>query len=542
MAAPLTSINARLTPSAPIEITFGAQPIQTGVKITTIFGHMASSPGIGVPYQAYQVINVGDANAAKLEVDALAGSGSQIGKMAAAFVNANELIGSSNFPAFRVVLIPFGVNNFGPNQEALAAVQALRSDTFVSCYPAGDSVNLGILLPFVQSISGPDGDLQGQFGSFGVWGSIDSLATAAAYDINSKYAIVAFMPDSNTASVSGITGTTTSGSPVLSAIVAAPIVVTGSVSSGLTTITGISSTAGIYVGATITGTDIAVGSVVEQVLPTSIVMSMMATGSAGPESISFQNVPATAGINPGAAISGTGIPANSTVLSVTANSITISQNASASGGSVAFTITNQISQNPEIIACAHAAAMMASAFPYNPLQGVVLGGIIPPQKLSDRIVVSAAGSSEAALVAGLSPLYVQPGNTVALLRTRTTWVLNGLIPTTAYFDWQDLVTLNDFREDCFQITQNPPFNNNPGGTKASQFTANLLRDEILRIAKQFEDLGAFQAVLSLAPQFVVSPSTVQRGRFDFKIPVNVLPGLYVIAGNIQAVTTFDFTL
>lgn len=539
--APLTNIGARLTPSAPIEITFGQQPIQTGVKFATLFGHMAASPGIGTPYQVYEVQNFGNAAAALLEVENLAGVGAQIAEMAAAFINANALSGGSNFPNFRVVLIPNSVSNFGPNIEAITAVTNLRSDMLVSCYPAGDSSNYAILNNFAIQISGPDGDLVSQFGSFGVYGSIDSLAVAEAYDLNSKFAIVAFMPDSNTAAVSGVTGTTVIGSQVISSVAAAPISISGTLTSGETSVTGITSTAGIYPGAQITGTGIPSNTTVEQVLSTSLIISNMATAS-GAESLSVQNVPATAGIYPGAEISGTGIPGGSVVVSVTASSITINQAATAAGSSVALTIQNVISQNPEILACAQAAVMMASAFPYNPLQGVVAGGILPPAKQSDWIVVSAAGSSETALQSGLSPMYVQPGNTVALLRTRTTWTMNGLIPVTAYFDWQDLVTLNDFREDVFEISQNPPFNNNPGGTKDSQFVANLFKDEVIRLAKQFEDEGAFQAVSSLAPQFIVQNSTLQRGRFDFQIPVNVLPGLYVIAGNIQAVTTFDFTL
>jgi hypothetical protein len=111
---------------------------------------------------------------------------------------------------------------------------------------------------------------------------------------------------------------------------------------------------------------------------------------------------------------------------------------------------------------------------------------------------------------------------------------------TAYFDWQDLVVLNDFREDCYLITQNPPFNNNPGGTKASQTIANLLKDEILRQAQDYEDQGAFQGVQTNAPLFLVQPSSTSRGRFDFKIPVNVIPGLMVIAGNIEAVSGANF--
>jgi hypothetical protein len=71
----------------------------------------------------------------------------------------------------------------------------------------------------------------------------------------------------------------------------------------------------------------------------------------------------------------------------------------------------------------------------------------------------------------------------------------------------------------------------------------LLKDEVLREAQVFEDVGMFQGVKTLAPLFKIQPSTTSRGRFDFKIPVNVLPGLTVIAGNIQAVSDLgNFTL
>ena len=78
--------------------------------------------------------------------------------------------------------------------------------------------------------------------------------------------------------------------------------------------------------------------------------------------------------------------------------------------------------------------------------------------------------------------------------------------------------------------------------KASATIAALLKDEILRQALVFENAGAFQGVKYLADQFQVAPSTTMRGRFDFKIPVNVIPGLYVIAGNIQGVIDGDFTV
>ena len=470
----LTNIADRLTPSVPMEITFAAQPLATGVKVTTLFGHKAATGATAPDYFVHNVTNVGDPAVCLSEVNALAGAGSQIGAMASAFVKANSSVSSArNFPAFRVVLLPYAELHFGSAQEALVAIQGMRSDMLVSCYPASDATNLATLLTFAQLISGIDRDLQGQFGTFISVGSIDSATAQEAYAINSRQVIVHGMPDSNTAAVTGVTATTTIGSNILSAA---------------------SNTAGIY---------------------------------------------------PGAQISGTGIPSGSVVQSVNLTTITISNAATATGTLIALTIQNVVSQAAEIIAASCSAVMMQSAFPYNPAQGLTIGGLVPPQILSDRVQINPNGTSEALLRAGISPLYTQVGGTVGFIRTRTTYVLlpDNVTAVTSYFDWQDLVLLYDFREDCYLITQNPPFNNNPGGSKASKTIAGFLKDEILRLAQEYEDENAFQGVKTLAPQFIVQPSTSSRGRFDFFIPVNVIPGLMVIAGNINAVSGLsDFTL
>lgn len=463
----LTNIANRLTPSSPLELTFGAQPLATGRKFATLIGHMTSGGGEGLPYGAYDILNVGDSKNAKIEVDLLAGTDSQIGKMAEAFVKANQQVsGSRNFPAFRVVLLASTDTSFGSADEALDAIKLLRNDMIVSCYPASNSAALAKLVALAQSISGVDRDLTGQFGTFISVASLDALATQLAYAINKREVICHAFPDTNTAAVVGVTASTTSGSNIL---------------------TLVSSVVGLYKGAS---------------------------------------------------VSGTGIPAGSVVESFSKTKIVLTKNATATGSTIALTIQNLQSQAVEIVAAACAAAMMQSAFPYNPLQQVAIGGLIPPQKSSDRIIIDPAGSSEAALVAGLSPLYVQPGNVVGFIRTRTTYNLlpDAVTAVTAYFDWQDLVVLMDFREICYQITQNPPFNNNPGGTKASVQVAAKLKDEVLRNAYNFETLGAFQNVALSAKFFQVEISTTSKGRFDFKIPVEVIPGLYVIAGNIQAVS------
>ncbi len=501
---------------------------------------MAASGGTGTPYQVYNVINVGDPDVAQTEVDALAGTGSEVGKMTKKFVQGAAIIG--NFPPFRVVLIPFAETHFGPSNEAITAVKFIRSDLFVSCYPTEDSTNRTTLQALVALLNGVDRDLNGQFGSFAIYASLEDLQTQLAFNVNDRTAIAVPLPDSNTALVP-IMGTVTSASPIITAITQPALTPTADTTSGSPDLTNVSDTDGIYPGAAITGVGIPVNTTIRSISGTTIVMSANATATASTESVSIVNLP-TAGIYPGAQLSGTGIPANTTVQSVAAATLTMTQNASSTHSSEAISAQNVISQSSAEVASANAGGMAALSFPYVPLQGVICGGLIPPRKSSDWIVVDPAGASEAALQAGLAPLVISAGATVLFLRTRTTWVTqaDNVTPVTAYFDWQPLNILNDFKETCFLVAQNPPFNNNPGGTKASAQVAALFKDEVLREAQSYEDQGAFQGVKTLAPQFIVAPSTSSRGRFDFKIPVNVLPDLYVIAGNIQATTVGDFTL
>lgn len=394
----LTNIANRLTPSTPIEITFGAQPVVTGKKFATLFGHRASSGGSGVTYAAYDVVNVGDSAAAKAEVEALAGSGAEIAKMAEAFIKANSTVeGRSNFPAFRVVLLAYTDTDFGASDEALEAVKLKRNDLLVSCYPASDSANVTKLKNLAILMSGADRDLNGQFGSFVVAAETEASASALLLNVDSKFVLIPYLQD------------------------------------------------------------------------TSLVPS----------------------------------------------------------------------QSAAIIASGVAAVMLQNQFPYLPLDAAEVGGLIGPAKNSDVIVVDPNGLSEAALAAGLAPLTVSPTGAVKMIRAKTSWLTQNSIPVTAYQDYEEIVTLYDFREDVFLRLQQPDLK----PKKASIQTAKLIKDEIIRLAKAYEAAEAFQRVNELAPLFEVARSESSRSRFDFKIPVNVVPPLHVVAGNIQATTLFDsFTL
>ena len=67
----------------------------------------------------------------------------------------------------------------------------------------------------------------------------------------------------------------------------------------------------------------------------------------------------------------------------------------------------------------------------------------------------------------------------------------------------------------------------------------IIKSELIRLAQQFESQQAFQNVKNLAKQFKVERSASDRHRFDTFTPVNVIPGLAVVANNTQASTDGD---
>lgn len=390
----LTNIADRLTPSTPLELTFGQQPVATGRKIATLLGHkLLAAPG--ADYFVHDMISVGDPTAAKLEVEALAGVGSEIALMAERFVKANSIPGRSNFPPFRVVLLPSAEDEYGPADEALEALKTLRTDMLVSCYDAAPTALLRTKLTDLAALlSGPDRDANGQFGTTCVMATLAASATALALDIDNMYMTVPYLQDTSVAK----------------------------------------------------------------------------------------------------------------------------------------------SQAPGLVAAGVAGVMLGSQFPYLPLMDQHVGGMLPPVLKSDFILSGPTELSEAALVAGLAPLKVDSAGRVRMIRSRLTrTTIDGNVPATAYIDWQDIQVLYDYRESVYLRLQQPDLK----PKKASINTARLVKDEILRLAKAFELAEAFQSVDKLAKFFIVQPSATSRGRFDFKIPVNVVPGMQVIAGNIEATTQFD---
>lgn len=194
----------------------------------------------------------------------------------------------------------------------------------------------------------------------------------------------------------------------------------------------------------------------------------------------------------------------------------------------------QLSVAEEAAACA--ARIAANPIPFNPMDDLVIAGMLAPAVTADRITTGGGMESETALTKGWTPIRTMPNGDRAFVRTVTTRrTVDGTTTAKAYLDVQDFQVLFFWRKTLWTRSRQTDFKN----VKASEQTAKDFRSEMVRLAHVFQTETMFQRVDELAKQFVVQRSLSDRHRFDFKTPVNVVPGLHVIAGKILATTLFD---
>lgn len=190
------------------------------------------------------------------------------------------------------------------------------------------------------------------------------------------------------------------------------------------------------------------------------------------------------------------------------------------------------------MASAAAAIEASNLAPFNPLDSVVIPDVAAPAAMADWPTVGAGLESEAALNQGWTPLYVKPTGDVAFVRTVTGRLSvdgSGAPLVTAYYDVQDFNVLYFFRKTVWTRFSQPDFTQR----KASANTAQIIKSEVIRLMQQFQDQNMFQAVQQLAQLVQVERNISDRSRFDVLVPINCIPGLHLIATNIQATTLFD---
>lgn len=189
------------------------------------------------------------------------------------------------------------------------------------------------------------------------------------------------------------------------------------------------------------------------------------------------------------------------------------------------------------IAASYAAVLAGNPIPFNPVDDLTINGVTAPANSADNYTVGAGLESESALNKGWTPLRVKPNGEVAIVRsvTQRITVGDGITATNIYIDVQDWQVLYFWRKTLSVRFHQPDFSR----SKASQETGKSVKGEALRLANVFEDQGMFQAVAELAPQFQVQRSVTDRSRLDLLTPVNVIPGLHVIATKVAAGVQFD---
>jgi phage tail sheath gpL-like len=188
------------------------------------------------------------------------------------------------------------------------------------------------------------------------------------------------------------------------------------------------------------------------------------------------------------------------------------------------------------LAAAYAACLAGNVAPFTPVNGFVLGGVTPSTLASDALSIGAGLESETVLSKGWCPLRTKPNGEVAVVRSvtaRTT--TNGTTAVQSYYDVQDFQVLYYWRKTVYARLTQPDLTN----VKASAEVARDIKAELIRLALLFQDNTMFQAVEELAKQFTVVRSSSDRHRFDVATPVNVVPGLHVVATTVRAGTQYD---
>lgn len=168
-------------PSTKVGVSVISEGLVGAQNTLVIIGHQASTPGSATNYVPYTVENFGDAAAVVAEMVTQFGTASEIGQMVVAAINANaeeENDQSQVFPP--IVVIPLAHGDTDVNL-ALTPNINMPMPYLAVWFDANDSTNTGKLKTFLNTISGDDRGQNGQFGSFAVQGTQDSVSEVPGY-------------------------------------------------------------------------------------------------------------------------------------------------------------------------------------------------------------------------------------------------------------------------------------------------------------------------------------------------------------------------
>jgi hypothetical protein len=191
------------------------------------------------------------------------------------------------------------------------------------------------------------------------------------------------------------------------------------------------------------------------------------------------------------------------------------------------------------VASAYAAVCAANGVPFNPLDGVKIGGLVAPVSAVDWHTPGDTGTVALGLAAGLTPLAVDTTGAVTISRSITTRRASQAIEETAYYDLQDWQVLYYIRKNVYAISIQPRYKI----AKATDRKIQSLKSEIIDLLKTLEKapFEMVQHVEDFLPLMTAGRSTANRHAGVYYIPMNVVPGFHNKGIDLVGTTLFDIT-
>lgn len=179
------------------------------------------------------------------------------------------------------------------------------------------------------------------------------------------------------------------------------------------------------------------------------------------------------------------------------------------------------------VGAAYAAVIASEEDPARPLNTLVLTGIAPPA-LAQRL---SRTQQESCLQNGVTPLEVQAGEEVGIVRAITTYTTNASsIPDVSMLDLTTIRTL-DYVKLSIETRQALRFPRD----KLSTRTPEKVRSQILDVLFQLEELEIVENVEANKDGVICERDSVDANRVNCKIPTDVVNGLHVLANRIDLI-------
>jgi phage tail sheath gpL-like len=177
------------------------------------------------------------------------------------------------------------------------------------------------------------------------------------------------------------------------------------------------------------------------------------------------------------------------------------------------------------VASAFAAVMAYEEDPARPLNTLALANIAAPA-IADRL---SRTEQESCLNNGTAPLEVGPGEVVQIVRAITTYIKDpqGILDI-SMLDITTIRTLDYVRAAIrTRVALRFP------REKLSSKTPNAVRDQIMDVLEQLEELEIVENVAENADGVICERDLQDPNRLNAKIPTDVVNGLHVFAGRID---------